>query len=70
MRGGKLPIAVAVAFLVAPVIVRAYTWDGNAWADPTPFLSPITQDVKDNYQNIMNSSQGQTRQEGVMGTIE
>ena len=44
-----------------------WVWQGEAWADPRPFLSPVTAEVKANLQVIALSGMGQNRILGRMG---
>ncbi len=47
----------------------AWSWDGNAWADPTPYLSPITPAVKTSCRTVLATGQGFGRVAGRMGQI-
>ena len=69
MRSFYRSMVVGLAIIGAASLASAYSWDGNSWADPTPFLSPITQTVKDSCRAIMLSTAGQTRDAGIMGQI-
>ena len=60
---------VLIAILLAPSIVAAYSWDGEVWADYTFFMSPITQEVKDNCRKIMAAGKENRRVVGRLGFI-
>ena len=68
MRLASIPIALSFVLAAAPA-ASAWTWDGNAWADYSAFMSPITQSMKDDLQAVEGYGASNGRIEGRMGQI-
>lgn len=52
---------------LSAVAQTSWSWDGEAWADNRPFMSPITDTVKANLQSIMTVGTSNGRVAGRMG---
>jgi len=65
----KIISTVLIVNLYFSLGLSAYTWDGEPWADYTNFMSPITNEVKENCLSIMVIGKIMGRVQGRLGFI-
>lgn len=69
LRAVSLTIVLSVGLSGSVLGQLPWSWDGAPWADPRPFVSPISVDVKANLRAILAVGNTNGRVEGRMGQI-
>ncbi len=68
----RVPVVRSAAALAAGALAAApaaRAWDGAAWADPTAFLGPVDEAMKQHLQDVAAAGAAAGRVEGRMGQI-
>lgn len=69
LRAISLAIVLSIMLSGAVLGQLPWSWDGAPWADPRAFMSPMSEAVKENLQDIMAAGITLGRVEGRMGQI-